>query len=162
MDPFLLAGTPLETHIARYAQPEGGAIQVCAVDTWRPSAQRRAVLLVRMPHVPQDVIRACRRLEPDLLAGVHAVCLVDPAPSLTLSLLQKALDAEGLQHIAKPAIILGNSQSRSNATVSQLLQLADPLATDRVPLARLPNPNVGGPIVVAIARDAAFCPRFSE
>ena len=162
MDTFLLAGAALEAHVACYAQPEAGLLQLCAVDTWPQglSAQRRVVLLVRMPHVPQDVVSACQQLTPELLAAVHAVALLDPAPSLTLSLLHKALDAAGLQHVAKPAIIL-SSHCRSNAA-SQLLQLAEPLvASDKLSLTRSPNPN-GGPTRIAVARDAAFCPRFSE
>lgn len=167
MDPFLLgedvAAASVAAQVARYA-PGGQAceLQLCAADAWPLSmpAHRGPLLLVRTPHEPQDVVRACQPLL-TTLPGARGVVLLDPSPSLTASVLQKALEAAGMQHIARNTVILASGRG-GTAGAKALLQLSEAGPAAAVPLPLTRSAGSGPAPRIAVARDAAFAPRFSE
>ncbi|PNH04808.1 ATP-dependent Clp protease proteolytic subunit [Tetrabaena socialis] len=164
-DTFLLGpGASLEAHIGQTcSMPE--ALLLVSLDPEQQLLPRSGVvLLIWQPQVPADLVQACKPLPPGLTDAscVRGLLLVDPAPSLTLSVTHKTLEGAGMHALArKPTVLATRTLQTPAATlVTALLQLADSLPPSPAPRPALPLGS--GAVRIAVARDDAFGPCFHE
>ncbi|KAG2499042.1 hypothetical protein HYH03_003227 [Edaphochlamys debaryana] len=175
VDPFLLgAGTSLESALAAQPQPQttsADTLLLVSLDPALPSGQllprSGVVLLVWQPQVPADIVAACAGLPSALTDGscVRGILLVDPSPSLTLSVTHKALEGAGLAALArKPTVLAGRTSAAPAVAFQSLLPLSEPLPPPPSPTPMTPTtPHHGsGGVRIAVARDDAFGPVFHE
>lgn len=162
VDTFLLGpDASLESHIAQYCVGDG--LQLISLEpSLTPLPRAGIVLLLWQPQVPHDIVQACSAMGPFLTdgSGVKGLLLVDPSPSLTLSVTHKALEGAGLQKLARKLTVLATRTTQApHATIQALQHLAEQLP---LPLPVQPSPLPNGSARIAVARDETFGPCFHE
>jgi hypothetical protein len=169
LDPFLRPGVPVEHAVAQAAQGSDAAASLVLVSVRAPQLGPSGpaagyVLLAASAQVPADVVHQVKRTfekAPQLRDASHVrgVLLLDAGPSLTSSMVQKALGSAGLAQLARKPVTIVARGTPAAAAVQLLSSLAEPLP----PLAPLAAPAPpSGPVRVAVARDEAFSPPFQE
>ncbi len=169
----MTAGESLESHVAQtfsgsatdHQQQSLTLVSLESAVDPRLLPKAGVVLLIWQPQVPADLVQACQPLPtalslPDAASRIRGLLLVDPSPSLTVSVTHKALEGAGMQGLSrKPVVLAPRSGQAPQAALQALLQLADGLPHPLPPQPALPP---GASIRIAVARDDAFCPPFHE